>query len=132
LDESRDKGTSRKAGIPDPAQPLRLVTVFERDAAQDQPRQRQQHRQIKRRQQRRIDDRKGPPENHSGHDKPGLVAIPHRRNRAQHRAPPRLVMRQTEQHSDSEIKPVEQHIEKDADGQYGHPEHDHGYSPAGT
>jgi hypothetical protein len=50
LDESSDKGTSGKAGIPDPAQPFRLVTVFERDAAQDQPRQPQQDRQIKRRQ----------------------------------------------------------------------------------
>jgi hypothetical protein len=123
---------SSKTGVPDPAQPFGVVTVFERDAAQDQPRQRQQHRQIKRRQQRRINDRKSPPEDDRGHDKPRLVAVPHRRNRAQHLAPPRLVVRQTEEHADAEIEPVEQHVEEYADGQYGHPKHDHGYSPAGT
>ena len=110
----------------------RLVAELEGHAAQDQARQHEQQRQIEGREQRRIDDRKGAPQDDAGHHEPGLVAVPDRRHRAQHRAPPRLVARQAEQHADAEIEPVEQHVEQNADGQDGDPEHDHGYSPAAT
>jgi hypothetical protein len=46
--------------------------------------------------------------------------------------PSRLVASQAKEDADAEIEPVKQHVEQDADGQDGHPEHDHGYSPAGT
>ena len=62
---------------------------------------------------------------YAGDDEPSLVAVPDRRHRAQHRAPPRLVASQAEQNTDTEIEAVEQHIKEDADRQYGHPEHDH-------
>src|SRR5260370_11651059 len=58
LNERGDERASGKPGVPDPPHALRLVTVFERHPAQNQPRQHDQERQIKRREKRRADDRK--------------------------------------------------------------------------
>ena len=132
LDEGSNERSSGKAGIPDPTQTLGLVTVFERHTAQDQPGEHQQQRQVEGREECGIDNRKGAPEDHSGDDEPRLVAVPHRRHRAHHCAPPRFVSGQAEENTDAEIEAVEQYVEQDADGQYGHPKHDHGYSPAAT
>src|SRR5580700_108983 len=132
LHERGDEGASGKARIPDPPQTLGLTAIFERHSAQDQARQHQYNRQIKGGEKRRVDDRKGPPQHHSCHNEPRFVAIPDRRHRAHHRAPPLFAAGESEEAATPEIKPVEQHVKEDAHGQYGHPEHDHGYSPAET
>ena len=132
LGECGDKRPAGEAGVPDPAQPLGLVAVFEGHAAQDQTREHNEKGQVKGREQCRIDDRKGPPEHHSGDDQPGLVAVPDRRHRTHHRAPALFIAGQPEKDADAEVEAVEQYVKQNAYGQYGHPEHDHGYSPAGT
>src|SRR5208282_2501036 len=110
LHEGSDERPSGKTGVPDPPHPLRLVAIFERHAAQDQARQHQQQRQIKRREQCRIDDREGPPEHNSDDDQPRLIAVPDRRDRAQHGMPSRFVASPAEEDTDTEIEPVEQHV----------------------
>ncbi len=132
LYKSRDQGPAGKAYIPDPAQPLRLVTKLEGHTAQDQAQQHDDEREIERRQQIRVDEREGSPQNDGGDHQPGLVAVPDRRDGAQHLATPGLAVRQSEQQADAEIDTVEQHVEQNADGQKRDPEHDHGYSPAPT
>ena len=117
LDEGRDQRTAGEAQIPDPAQPFRLVAKLERHAAQDQAQQHDDKGKIEGRQQRRIDDRESAPQDHRGDHQPGLVAVPDRRDGAQHRAAPGFAVRQAEQHADAEIETVEQHVEQDADGQ---------------
>jgi hypothetical protein len=75
LHECSDERPSGKTGVPDPPHPLCLVTIFERDPAQDQAREHQQQRQIKRREERGIDDRKRTPEDHTGDDRPRLSEV---------------------------------------------------------
>ena len=92
----------------------------------------QQERQVKGRQQRRINRRERAPKDNGGDHQPGLVTVPNRRDRAQHGGAPLVVAGHAEQDPDAEVKPVEQHIKEDADGKHRHPEHDHAHSPAGT
>jgi hypothetical protein len=54
--------------------------------------------------------RKRPPEDHPDGNEPGLLAVPERRNRAQHGTPSRLVTRRAEQNTNPEIEPVKQHV----------------------
>ena len=131
LHEGGDERSAGKAGVPDPPHPLRLVAELEGDAAQDQPRQHEQQRQIERGEQRGIDDREGAPEHHAGNDQPRFVAVPDRRYRADHAVASRLIAGQAEQDADTQIETVKQNIEQHADGQDAYPEQDHGYSPAG-
>jgi hypothetical protein len=111
---------------------LGLVTKLECYAAQDQAQQHDDERKIEGRQQRRIDDGERSPQDNRGDHQPGLVAVPDRRNGAQHRATPGFAGRQAEQQADAEIDTVKQHVKQNADGQKRHPEHDHGYLPAMT
>src|SRR3984957_13994845 len=130
LDKSRDQGSAGKAEIPDPPQPLRFIAKLERHAAQDQAQQHDDDSEIERRHHSRVDEWESSPQNDGGHNQPGLVAVPDRRDCAQHRAAPGFAVRESEQQADPEIDPVEKHIEEDADGQKRDPKCDHGYSPA--
>jgi hypothetical protein len=98
---------------------------LECDAAQDQPREHQQERQVNGREQCRVDRRKRAPQDDAGDDQPSLVAVPDGRDCAQHRTAPRFVTGHAEQHADAEIETVEQNVEEYADGEHRHPEHDH-------
>jgi hypothetical protein len=106
------------------------VPEFERDSTQDQPRQHEKERHIKRGQKGRIDDRKGAPENHGSHHEPGFVAVPNRADGANHSVTSPLVARCAEEGADAKIETVEQHIEQRADDEDSRPIVDRRYSPA--
>lgn len=106
------------------------MAKLEGNAAQDQPKQHDDNRQIEGRQQRGIDKWKCAPQNDAGNDKPGLIAIPDRRDSVEHRVTIRLAGSETKQHADPEIESIEQQIDQYADGQKSNPEQDHLYSPS--
>ncbi len=130
LHEAREQGSACKAQIPYPAHPLRLVAKLECYSTQDQTQQHDDEREIECRQQRRIDDREGAPQDHTADHQPSFVAVPNRCDGALDGVTLGVAVCQAEQHADAEVDTVEQHVEQNADGQKGDPEHDHGYSPA--
>jgi hypothetical protein len=63
------------------------ISAAPRGAAEDQPEQYQRNRQIKSRQEDRIDHREGGEQSGTDQDQPRLVAVPEQRDRVQDRAP---------------------------------------------
>jgi hypothetical protein len=83
LDEGGDGGADEKSPVPQSAG-CATIAELEGNAAEDQPKQHQQNREVEGRQKHRVDDRKRREQRGAHHDKPGLVAIPERRYRRHH------------------------------------------------
>ena len=130
LHEGGDKRAAGKARVPKPPPPLRPVPEFEGDAAQDQPCEHEEKRQIEGGEQGRIGDRESAPEYHARCHEPGLVAVPDRLDRTHHRFAPRVAARSGAEDADAKVEAVEEHVEERADRKNARPEEDHCYSPA--
>ena len=81
LHEARPPRAQEEAPVPHPAHALAPVAELERDAAEDQSEQHQQHREVERTEEHRIDIGKGREQPGADHHQPGLVAVPERRDR---------------------------------------------------
>ena len=85
---------------------------LERHAAQDKPRQHQQHRQIQRRHQHRIGQGEGRQQPPSPQHQPGLVAVPHGGDGVHHHVALAWRPGEGEQDADPEVEPVQHDVEQ--------------------
>ena len=90
---------------------------LEGDAAEDERQQHDQKREIDRRQDDGEGEREGREQRHAAEHEPGLVAVPHRRNRVHHQIARLAVGSEAVEDADAEVEAVEQHVEKDADAE---------------
>ncbi len=74
--------------------------------------QHQQDGQIERTEEYRVDDRKGREQPCADDDEPRLVAVPERRNRIHHADALVFFLRAAEQNADTQIEPVENHVDQ--------------------
>src|SRR5688572_12620790 len=95
---------------------------LERHAAEHQGQQHHQDREIERRDDDGEGEREGGQQTDAAQDQPGLVAVPHRRDRVHDDVAGAGVRRQAVEHADAEIETVEQHVEEDPDAEDERPD----------
>ena len=89
---------------------------LEGDAAEDEAEQHRGQRRVERRQDDRVGERKGGEQPAAAEHQPGLVAVPHRRDRV-HRLVALLADAEGgEEDADAEVEPVHHHIGGDGEG----------------
>ena len=113
LDEGDHGRPDGKSPVPQPARVLSALAELEGDAAKDQAEEHQQHRKIERAEKHRIDRRERRKETCPDDHQPCFVAIPERRNGVEHLRSIGLVACESEQHSHTEIEPVQDDVDQD-------------------
>ena len=121
------KGGDRRAGgegeVPEPMLRFRHRPELERDAAEDEGEQHDDHRQIECRHDHAIGLRESDEETAAAEDQPGLVAVPERRDRGHHRVPVGFLRPRRKEDADPEIEAVEDHVHGDRGGDEEGPDH---------
>ena len=114
--------------VPGPAIALGLEAELEGDAAQDQPDQHEDDRDVERRQHDGVSEREGGEQAAAAEHEPGLVAVPEGRDRVHHGVAVLVRGGEREQHAEAEIVAAEQHVEKYRERQDRRPDQrqDHG------
>ena len=120
-----DKGSNERAGN-EAAIPESLCSApipeFERDAAEYQPQEEQQHRDVKGSQEHCVDGGEGCEQRGADHDQPSLVAVPKWRNRGDHFIPQRRVFGDAKKDADAQVKAVQDDIGENRHANHGEPE----------
>ena len=88
-----------------------MVAELERDASETERQQHDHERKIERRQEHAIRERKPSEQRDAGHDEPGLVPIPGRRDCVDHPIAHALIALREQQNADSKVETVEHDIE---------------------
>ena len=139
-----DSPDQRRSGTPDgvaprpertPARGLALRAPLEGDDADDQEEEDEQERDVEAREHRRVPSRKRCERRAPGDDEPDLVPVPDGADRAQHRPPVFLALREErQQHPYPEVEALEQEIARPQDRDEHEPEglEVHQYDTAGT
>ena len=121
LDKGRNERTGSEAAIPESLCSAPSAE-FERDAAEYQSQQEQQHRDVKGPQEHCVDGGEGREQRGAHHDQPSLVAVPKWRNRGDHFIPQRLVFGGTKKDPDAEVKAVQNDVGENRHADHGDPE----------
>jgi len=112
LHQRCDDGAEAECDIPSPATALDLIAEFEGDATQAKRQQHRDQRQVEGGQQDAIGDWEGSEQGHAGHDQPGLVTVPGRRNGIDHPVAQLLVGLREQQGADTEVETVQYDIKR--------------------
>ncbi len=116
LEEGCDQRAADKGLVPDMlALADHLEAELERHAAEDQPHQHEDDRQIERGQHHRIGQRKRGEQPGTAEYQPGLVAVPDRRDGVHHHVALRGVLHEGKEDADAEIETVHHHVHHDAE-----------------
>jgi hypothetical protein len=103
-----------------------VVAQLHADSPQHQQPQHNHQRQIKARERRRVEQRKGKIERTAARQQPHLVAVPHRANAGQRGPPLGFVADQEQvQHTDAQVEAVQHHIADDHHGNQPEPDETH-------
>jgi len=121
LDEGRDERADHEAAIPESSCSAPSAE-FERDAAEYQSQEKQQHRNVKGPQEHRVDGGEGCEQRCAHHDQPSLVAVPKWRNRGDHFIAQRRVFGGAKKDPDAEVKAVQDDIGENRHADHGDPE----------
>ena len=122
LREGRDERAACESDIPQRPMAGIAPAELEGDAAEDETQQHGDNRRVEGRQDDRISEREGGEEAAAAEHEPGLVAVPHRRDRV-HRNVALLARRERrEQEADAEVEPVHDHIGEDREGDEHRPQ----------
>ncbi len=105
---------------------------FKGHPAEDKREQHNEDREIDRRQDDSEGKRKRGKQTHAAEDEPGLVAIPHRRNRVHHQVAPSLVAHKAIENAYAKIETVECYIEEDGGADDERPDGNEVYHSAGS
>ena len=120
LDKGRNERADSEAAIPESACSAPSAE-FERDAAEYQSQEEQQHRDVKGPQEHCVNGGEGCEQRGAHHDQPGLVAVPEWRNRSDHFIPQRLVFGGAEKDPDAQVKAVQDDVGENRQADHGEP-----------
>ncbi len=115
-DTPQDRGEQAPGeGHPVPTVRPRLVVLLmaklERHAAQDQPDEDEEERDVEPAEECRVPERKGSERRSAGEDEPHLIAVPHRADAADHHASLDVVATdERQQHADAEVEALEEEV----------------------
>ena len=122
LDKRDHRRTEEESPVPDPAHALAAEAELERDAAEDEAKEQQQHREVERAEEHCIDVGKRREQPGADHHQPSLVAVPERGDGVHHPHPVRLVPGRAEQYADAEIEAVQDDVDQDRAREHASPE----------
>ena len=121
LDKGRNERADSEAAIPESLCSAPSAE-FERDAAEYQCQEEQQHRDVKGPQEHCVDGGEGCEQRGAHHDQPSLVAVPKWRDRGDHFIPQRRVFGGAKKDPDAQVKAVQDDIGENRQADHGEPE----------